>query len=207
MFDKFATWLPLLRTIVIVVALATSSPGRAQEIVVTVYGEPITTLDIEQRTKFTEMATSKIPSRQQVIDELTKEKLKVREAKKHGLNLSNEEVDLVYENFARRLRNTPERLTQNLARAGTSADTVKHRIRADLADKYMRARYPRGISGCRTTGPRSLNAHHTDFRLWPASEVAERPGDCPLSGYSGLVVLIASLSESDPQRRFAAARK
>jgi len=107
MFDKFATWLPLLRTIVIVVALATSSPGRAQEVVVTVYGEPITTLDIEQRTKFTEMATSKIPSRQQVIDELTKEKLKVREAKKHGLNLSNEEVDLVYENFARRLQELP----------------------------------------------------------------------------------------------------
>jgi peptidyl-prolyl cis-trans isomerase SurA len=134
----------LLQTIVVVVALATSSPGRAQPVVATVYGEAITTLDIERRTKFTELATSKVPSRQQVIDELTKEKLKVREAKKHGLNLSDEEVDLVYENLARRLRNTPERLTQNLAGAGTSADTVKHRIRADLADKYMRSRYPRG---------------------------------------------------------------
>jgi peptidyl-prolyl cis-trans isomerase SurA len=142
--EMFATRRFLLQSIVIVVALATSSPGRAQPIVATVYGEAITTLDIEQRTKFTEMATNKVPSRQQVIDELTKEKLKVREAKKHGLNLSNEEVDLVYENLARRLRNTPERLTQNLAGAGSSADTVKHRIRADLADKYMRARYPRG---------------------------------------------------------------
>ena len=140
----FATRRSLLQTIVIVVALATSSPGRAQEIVATLYGEPITTLDIEQRTKFIEMVTNKTPTRQQVIDELTKEKLKVREARLHGLNLSNEEVDLAYETIARRLRNTPERLTQNLARAGTSADTVKHRIRADLADKYIRSRYPRG---------------------------------------------------------------
>jgi peptidyl-prolyl cis-trans isomerase SurA len=140
----FATRRFLLQSIVIVVALATSSPGRAQPVVGTVYGEAITTLDIEQRTKFTEMATGKVPSRQQVIDELTKEKLKVREAKKHGLNLSNDEVDLAYESMASRLRNTPERLTQSLARAGSSADTVKHRIRADLADKYMRSRYPRG---------------------------------------------------------------
>jgi peptidyl-prolyl cis-trans isomerase SurA len=133
-----------LRSIVIVVALAASSPGRAQAIVATAYGEAIRTLDIEQRTKFTAMATTKVPSRQQVIDELKKENLKVREAKKHGLNLSNEEVDFVCENFARRLNNTPERLSQILARAGSSADTVKHRIRADLADTYMRSRYPRG---------------------------------------------------------------
>jgi peptidyl-prolyl cis-trans isomerase SurA len=143
MFDKFATWLPLLRTIVIVVALATSSPGHAQEIVVTVYGEPITTLDIEQRTKLIELATSKIPSRQQVIDELTNEKLKVREARKFGLKPSNEELDLADESMARRLRSTPEQLTQMLAKQGSNADTLKHRIRADLADNYMRSRYPR----------------------------------------------------------------
>jgi peptidyl-prolyl cis-trans isomerase SurA len=142
--EMLATRRSLLQTIVIVVALAKSSPGRAQPVVATAYGEAITTLDIEQRTKFIEMATTKILSRQQVIDELTKEKLKVREAKKHGLNLSNDEVDLAYESMARRMRMTPEYLTQSLARAGSSADTVKHRIRADLADKYTRSRYPRG---------------------------------------------------------------
>ena len=79
--EMFATCRFLLQTIVVVVALSTSSAGRAQPVVATVYGETITTLDIEQRTKFTELATTKVPSRQQVIDELRKEKLKVREAK------------------------------------------------------------------------------------------------------------------------------
>jgi hypothetical protein len=77
----FATRRFWVQTILIVVALATSSPARTQPIDATVYGEAITTLDIEQRTKFTELATTKVPSRQQVIDELRKEKLKVREAK------------------------------------------------------------------------------------------------------------------------------
>jgi hypothetical protein len=58
----FATRRSLLQTIVIVVALATSSPGRAQPVVATVYGEAITTLDIEQRTKFIEMSTGTVPA-------------------------------------------------------------------------------------------------------------------------------------------------
>ena len=66
----FATRRFLLQSIVIVVALATSSPGRAQPVVATVYGEAITTLDIEQRTKFTEMATGKVPSRQLGVDRI-----------------------------------------------------------------------------------------------------------------------------------------
>jgi len=68
--EMFATRRFLLQSIVIVVALATSSPGRAQPVVATVYGEAITTLDIEQRTKFIEMATGKVPSRQLGVDRI-----------------------------------------------------------------------------------------------------------------------------------------
>jgi hypothetical protein len=35
--------------------------------------------------------------------------------------------------------------------------------------------------------------------LWPDSEVAECPDDFRFLGYSGLVVLMVSLSESDPK--------
>ena len=68
--EMFATRRFLLQSIVIVVALAKSSPGRAQPVVATVYGEAITTLDIEQRTKFIEMATGKVPSRQLGVDRI-----------------------------------------------------------------------------------------------------------------------------------------
>ena len=39
-----------------------------------------------------------------------------------------------------------------------------------------------------------------DFRFWPDSEMAQRPDGVRFLGYSGLVVLTASLSESDPKR-------
>ena len=37
-------------------------------------------------------------------------------------------------------------------------------------------------------------------RFWPDSEMAQRPDGVRFLGHSGLVVLTASLSESDPLR-------
>jgi hypothetical protein len=44
-----------------------------------------------------------------------------------------------------------------------------------------------------------------DVAYWPDSEVSECPNDFRFLRYSGLVVLTASLSESDPLRSFGAA--
>ena len=51
-----------------------------------VNGEPITNYDIEQRTKLTALTTHKQPARQDVIDELIDEKVKIKEAKKFGVD-------------------------------------------------------------------------------------------------------------------------
>lgn len=126
-------------------ALAAALPAthaEAQQIIVIVNGEPITALDIEQRSKLIQLSTHKAPARQEVIDELINEKLKVREAKKFGLEISNREVDNAYASMASRLRLTPEQLTQQLAKSGVNAATLKGRIRADLAwPQLVRGRY------------------------------------------------------------------
>src|SRR5271169_3774279 len=57
------------------------SPVHAQ-VAVMVNGEPITNFDIEQRTKLLLLSSKKQPDRQQVIDELIDEKVKIREGKK-----------------------------------------------------------------------------------------------------------------------------
>ena len=72
---------------------APATAARAQQVVVIVNGEPITALDIEQRIKLTQISTHKAPPRQEVLDELIDEKLKVREAKKWGLEIPDTEVD------------------------------------------------------------------------------------------------------------------
>ena len=50
---------------------------RKAQVVALVNGEPITALDIAQRTRLIQLSTQKIPSRQEVLDELIDDKLKV----------------------------------------------------------------------------------------------------------------------------------
>ena len=78
------------RLVAAAIALAAPSlqRGHAQEVVLLVDGQPITALDIEQRTKFIDMSTHKAPTRQEVIDSLIDEILEIREAKRFGIDAS-----------------------------------------------------------------------------------------------------------------------
>src|ERR1700704_6429322 len=62
------------------------SPLHAQTVAVMVNGEPITNYDIEQRSKLTALTTHKTPSRQEVIEDLINEKVKIKEAKRFGVD-------------------------------------------------------------------------------------------------------------------------
>jgi peptidyl-prolyl cis-trans isomerase SurA len=119
-----------------------TSTSQAQHVVMLVNGEPITALDIEQRAKLNQLSTHKAPSRQEIIDELVVEKLKIKEARKWGLEASDNEVDTALATMAGRMRMSAEQLTQALAKSGVNAATLKHRIRADIVwPQLVRGRY------------------------------------------------------------------
>ena len=143
MFDNGGTCRNLLIAALLAVGLSAPGTGaRAQVIVVIVNGEPITALDIEQRSKLTELSTHKTPTRQEVLDELINEKLKVREAKKFGLEISSSEVDTAFATMAGRMRLTAQQLTEQLAKSGIHVGTLKARIKADLTwPQLVRGRY------------------------------------------------------------------
>jgi peptidyl-prolyl cis-trans isomerase SurA len=143
MFDTFLIWRTLLVATTLALASVTSATiASAQQIVVIVNGEPITALDIEQRSKLTQLSTQKAPARQDVIEELIIEKLKVKEAKRLGLEVSAEDIDTAFAGMAGRMRLTPEQLTAQLARSGVNAATLKHKIRADIVwPQLVRGRY------------------------------------------------------------------
>jgi peptidyl-prolyl cis-trans isomerase SurA len=107
-------------------------PALAQHVAVIVNGAPITTYDIEQRSKFTTLSTHKTPDRQAVIEELIDEKLKVQVGERYKLEVSQGDVDNAYANMAKRMRLSSEQLTQALAHAGVDAQTLKGRIKADI---------------------------------------------------------------------------
>jgi peptidyl-prolyl cis-trans isomerase SurA len=114
-------------------AVALAQPAAAQQVVVIVNGSPITTYDIEQRTKFTVLATHKTPTRQEVIEELIDEKLKVQVGQRYKLEVTDAEVETAYAAMGQRMHLTPQQLTQALAHGGVDAITLKSRIRADIS--------------------------------------------------------------------------
>jgi peptidyl-prolyl cis-trans isomerase SurA len=143
MFDCRRTCRNLLTAALLAAGVwAPGGVARAQQVVVIVNGEPITALDIEQRSKLAELSTHKAPPRQEVLDELINEKLKVREAKKFGLEISSSEVDSAFATMAGRMRLTADQLTDQLAKSGIHVATLKARIKADLTwPQLVRGRY------------------------------------------------------------------
>ena len=143
MFDSLMAFRKLMAaTFLMFAAAIPATTAGAQQIVVIVNGEPITALDVDQRSKLSQLSTHKVPPRQEVLDELINEKLKLREAKKFGLDVSASEVDTAYASMAGRMRFTADQLTQQLARSGVNVSTLKARIKADIAwSQIVRGRY------------------------------------------------------------------
>jgi peptidyl-prolyl cis-trans isomerase SurA len=143
MFDSLMAFRKLMAaTFLMFAAAIPATTAGAQQIVVIVNGEPITALDVDQRSKLSQLSTHKVPPRQEVLDELINERLKLREAKKFGLDVSASEVDTAYSSMAGRMRFTADQLTQQLARSGVNVSTLKARIKADIAwSQIVRGRY------------------------------------------------------------------
>lgn len=118
------------------------SEVRAQSIVAIVNGEAITNSDVEQRVKLTTLTTRKTPSRQEALDELINDKLKIREGKRYGLDLSPTDIDSAFGTMASRMRMTNDQLVKTLEGHGIRPETLKSRIKADMTwGNLLRGRF------------------------------------------------------------------
>jgi len=109
------------------------APTLAQaQVVVVANGSPITAYDIEQRMKLVASSTHTNPPRQQIIQDLIDDRIKIDKAKSYGLIIGDDEVNQAFEGMAQRQHITAEQFSQFLIRSGISPDTVKARIRAEI---------------------------------------------------------------------------
>jgi peptidyl-prolyl cis-trans isomerase SurA len=126
--------------------IACASPLHAQTVAVMVNGEPITQYDIEQRSKLTFLTTHKPADRQQVINELIDEKVKIKEGKKFGVDPTASDIDQSYAAMSSRMRITPEQLTKSLEVQGIRPDTLKSRMKAEMVwSSLVRGRYKESL--------------------------------------------------------------
>jgi peptidyl-prolyl cis-trans isomerase SurA len=122
--------------------LIAAAPAYAQTVAVMVNGEPITDYDIEQRSKLELLTNHQQASRQDVINQLIDEKLKIREAKKFGVDPSASDIDQSFAAMGSRMRISADQLTKSLENQGIRADTLRSRIKADMVwGSLVRGRY------------------------------------------------------------------
>ncbi len=128
--------------VAILLTAGLAQPAAAQTVVAIVNGDPITAFDIDQRTKLTRLSTRKTPKRQDVLDELINERLKIHAGRRYKLSIPDKNVDSSYASMAKRMNLSAEQLTQMLRKGGVHAKTLKERIRADLTwQQLVRGKY------------------------------------------------------------------
>src|SRR5262249_21232888 len=124
------------------ILLCLAAPSHAQTVVVMVNGDPITEFDIEQRSKLDFLSSHKQAPRQDIINSLIDDKVKIKEAKKFGVDPSSSDVDQAYNEMASRMRITADQLSATLERAGIRPETLKARVKSDLVwGSLVRGRY------------------------------------------------------------------
>ena len=158
-----------------------AAPASAQ-VVVVANGSPITELDIQQRSKLMASSTHKSSTRQEVINELIDDRIKIAKAKVYGREASESEVDAAFENMARRQRITPQQFGQMLDRAGISPNAIKARMRAEIVwNQLVRGKFQSSLQIGESDVANALKARNEaetkagyTYTLYPITLVAER---------------------------------
>ena len=155
------------------VLLALQSSARAQ-VVAVVGGEPITAVDIAQRMKLIQLSTQKTPSRQEVLDELIDDKLKVQLSKRYIAEVPKREIENSYATIARRAGMTVAQFNKMLETNGMKAETLKSRIHADYVwSQIVRGKFQGSLQVGEKDVEVKLQASHKDegggveFKLRP----------------------------------------
>ena len=167
--------------------MGAGSPLQAQTVAIMVNGEPITNYDIEQRSKLNFLTTRKPAVRQEVINELIDEKVKIKEGKKYGVEPSSSDIDQSFAAMSSRMRITPDQLTKSLESQGIRPATLKARIKAEMVwTSLVRGRYKQSLqvgekdvaAAVQANGDEKLEVEAFEYQLQPVVLIVPR-GSAP----------------------------
>jgi peptidyl-prolyl cis-trans isomerase SurA len=177
----------LLGCVMALMLMGVASPSHAQTVAVMVNGEPITNYDIEQRSKLNFLTTHKQQTRQQVIDELIDEKVKIKEGKRFGVDPTASDVDQSFAGMSSRMRITPDQLAKSLESQGVRPDTLKARMKAEMVwTSLIRGRYKESLqvgekdvaAAVQAKGDEKLEVEAFEYQLRPIVLIVPR-GSAP----------------------------
>jgi peptidyl-prolyl cis-trans isomerase SurA len=115
-------------------AHAIPSPPAAGggQVVALVNGDPITALDVVHRMRLSELMSHKSQSRQDALEELINERIKLQQTSNMKIDITDAQIDKVIAGMAQRMSRKTADFTSALEKAGIDIPRFKTRLRAEL---------------------------------------------------------------------------
>ena len=110
-----------------------------------VYDRPITKYDVDQRAKLIQLGGGK-SGRKAATEELIDETLQMIEAARRGVSVSDGQVDRAFVSIGTQLKLNPSQFGAALREEGVNPDTLKRRLRAQIAWRSLVQRRTRSES-------------------------------------------------------------
>jgi peptidyl-prolyl cis-trans isomerase SurA len=123
--------------------------ARAQAIVASINGDPVTNIDIDERMKLLRVLR-KPATREAAIESLFKDRLEIHEAGKYGINPKDGDLSQQIVKVAQDLKMQPEALMAAIQGAGITPDHFKAHFRADLAFGMLVQALNKGVEASET---------------------------------------------------------
>lgn len=119
----------LIATATVPASVLVSPPAYASTIKYIVNDVPITTGDIQHRAAFLRLQHKKADAANEMIEQT----LKLGEARRLGIRISDAQVNDAFDRFARNNKMQPAQLSQIMNRAGVTVEHFKEYIRGQMA--------------------------------------------------------------------------
>lgn len=124
--------------------VAGATAAKAQAIVMSVNGSPITSVDIDQQMKLLR-AMRKPATREAATESMIEDRLKASEAAHFGINLPDEEIGDAVQSAATRLKMTPTQLLTGVQSAGVSNAHARSHFKAQLGYSILIRALNKGV--------------------------------------------------------------
>lgn len=131
------------------VAAWPASQARAQAIVASINGDPITNIDIDQRMKLLRVLRQPA-TREAAIESLFSDRLKIHEAEKFGVSPRDSDISQQIVKTAQAMNMQPQALLAAIQRAGVSEDHFKAYFRAEMAFFVLVQALNKGVEASET---------------------------------------------------------
>lgn len=121
----------------------------ASQIRVVVNGDPITSNEIAERARLLRLTsrTSAASVERAATEELIEDRLKIQEAKRTGITVTDQQVDAAFASIAGRLKISPAQLAAGLSQQGIGAKNLRERLKVQILwQQLVVGRFNRSVS-------------------------------------------------------------